>query len=53
MEHFPSTTTNTRIIVFGGDPKLVRAISDAIAKEAFHNVAFYGGTYAELNNATK
>ena len=49
----PINDHNTRIIVFGDDPKLVRAISDAIAKEAFHNVAFYGGTYAELNNATK
>jgi rhodanese-related sulfurtransferase len=49
----PINDHNTRIIVFGDDPKLVRAISEAIANEAFHNVAFYAGTYAELSNATK
>ena len=49
----PINDHNTRIIVFGDDPKLVRAISDAIAKEAFHNVAFYAGTYAEFSNATR
>jgi len=49
----PINDHNTRIIVFGDDPKQVRAISDAIAKEAFHNVAFYAGTYAELSTATK
>jgi rhodanese-related sulfurtransferase len=49
----PINDHNTRIIVFGDDPQLVRAISDAMAKEAFHNVAFYPGTYAELSNATK
>ncbi|HMH01502.1 MAG TPA: rhodanese-like domain-containing protein [Terriglobales bacterium] len=49
----PIDDHNTRIIVFGDDPKLVRAISDAVAREAFHNVAFYAGTYAELSNASK
>lgn len=49
----PINDHNARIIVFGDDPQLTRAISDSIAKEAFHNVAFYAGTYAELSNATK
>ena len=49
----PINDHNTRIVVFGDDPKLVRAISDAIAKEAFHNVAFYAGTYAEFSHATR
>jgi rhodanese-related sulfurtransferase len=49
----PVNDHNTRIIVFGDDPQSVQAISDAIAKEAFHNVAFFAGTYAELSNATK
>jgi rhodanese-related sulfurtransferase len=49
----PINDHNTRIIVFGDDAQLVRAISDAIAKEAFHNVAFFAGTYADLSNATK
>jgi rhodanese-related sulfurtransferase len=49
----PINDHNTRIIVFGDDAQLVRAIGDAIAKEAFHNVAFFAGTYADLSNATK
>jgi rhodanese-related sulfurtransferase len=50
---FPINDHNTRTIVFGDDAPLVRAIGDAIAKEAFHNVAFFAGTYADLSNATK
>ena len=49
----PNNDHNTRIVVFGNDLKLVRAISDAITKEAFHNVAYFAGTYAELTDATK
>ena len=49
----PINDHNTRIIVFGDDAQLVWAIGDAIAKEAFHNVAFFAGTYADLSNAAK
>jgi rhodanese-related sulfurtransferase len=49
----PINDHNTRIILFGEDVQLVRAIGDAIAKEAFHNVAFFAGSYADLSNATK
>jgi len=49
----PNNDHNTRIVVFGNDLKLVRAISDAITKEAFHNVAYFAGTYAEVTDATK
>jgi rhodanese-related sulfurtransferase len=49
----PINDHNTRIIVFGADPQAVRAIGEALTKEAFHNVAFFGGTYAELISATK
>ncbi len=39
---------NTRIIVFGRDGAQARTVTEAIAKEAFHNVAFFGGTFTEL-----
>jgi rhodanese-related sulfurtransferase len=44
----PANDHNTRIIVFGDNPQLVRAVADAVAREAFHNVSFYSGSYAEL-----
>jgi len=36
----PMEDHNTRIIVFGSNPKDARAVADAIANEAFHNVSF-------------
>jgi superfamily II DNA or RNA helicase len=39
---------NTRIIVFGRDAEQARAVAEAIAREAFHNVSFFSGSYAEL-----
>ncbi len=47
----PVEDHNTRVIVFGDDPELVRAVADSLAKEAFHNVAYFAGTYAELTKA--
>src|SRR6266404_4626760 len=44
----PMTDHNTRIIVFGGSSEDVRFVTDAIAHEAFHNVAFYEGGVAAL-----
>jgi rhodanese-related sulfurtransferase len=49
----PVEDHNTRIIVFGDDLQDVRAIAEAIAKEAFDNVAFFAGKYTELAAATK
>ncbi len=49
----PIEDHNTRIIVFGDDPQTVRSIADSLAKEAFHNVSFFAGTYAELAKAVK
>jgi rhodanese-related sulfurtransferase len=43
MEHH-----NTRIIVFGKDGAHARAVTEAIAKEAFHNVSYFGGSFDEL-----
>ena len=34
---------NTRIIVFGRDAQQARAVAEAIAREAFHNVSYFEG----------
>jgi len=44
----PMEDHNTRIIVFGRDGAQARAVTEAIAKEAFHNVSYYGGSIDEL-----
>ena len=49
----PVEDHNTRIIVFGDDLQDVHAIADAIAKEAFDNVVFFAGKYAEIAAAIK
>jgi len=48
----PVEDHNTRIIVFGDDLQDIQAIAEAIAKEAFDNVAFFAGKYDELAAAT-
>ena len=45
----PMEDHNTRIIVFGRDGIQARALTEAIAKEAFHNVSYFGGSFAELS----
>ena len=37
--------------VFGRDGAQARTVAEAMAKEAFHNVAFFGGTYGDLTSA--
>jgi rhodanese-related sulfurtransferase len=49
----PINDHNTRIIVFGDNQQDVEAVADSIAKEAFHNVAFFAGTTSELVAASK
>lgn len=49
----PMEDHNTRIIVFGRDGAQARAVAEAIAKEAFHNVAYFGGTFDALKLAVK
>jgi rhodanese-related sulfurtransferase len=44
----PMEDHNTRIIVFGADAAQARAVTDALAKNAFHNVAYYPGTLDDL-----
>ena len=49
----PMEDHNTRIIVFGRDADQARAVASAIAREAFHNVAYFPGTYDTLVSALK
>lgn len=49
----PMEDHNTRIIVFGTDSAQARAVAEAIAKEAFHNVTYFVGTYATLRSVIK
>jgi hypothetical protein len=43
-----NTDHNARINAFGGTAEDNRSVADAIAREAFHNVAFYEGDFAAL-----
>jgi rhodanese-related sulfurtransferase len=49
----PMEDHNTRVIVFGRDGAQARAVAEAIIVEAFHNVAFYGGTFESLRPQVK
>jgi rhodanese-related sulfurtransferase len=44
----PMEDHNTRVIVFGRDGEQAKAVAEAIAQEAFHNVAYFGGTFEAL-----
>jgi rhodanese-related sulfurtransferase len=44
----PMDDHNTRIIVFGRDAEQARFVAEAVAHQAFDNVAFYGGTFDNL-----
>jgi rhodanese-related sulfurtransferase len=44
----PMEDHNTRIVVFGADAAQARAVTESIAKNAFHNVAYYPGTLDDL-----
>jgi rhodanese-related sulfurtransferase len=49
----PMEDHNTRVIVFGRDGTQARAVAEAITREAFHNVAFYGGTFESLSERVR
>jgi len=36
---------NTRIIVFGQNGDQARGVAEALAREAFHNVTYFAGSY--------
>lgn len=44
----PMEDHNTRIVVFGRDGEQARAVAEAIAGEAFHNVAYFDGDWTAL-----
>ena len=47
----PMDDHNTRIIVFGSNAKDARAVADAIAGEAFHNVSFVAEPIEQVQRA--
>jgi len=44
----PMEDHNTRIIVFGRDGAQARAVAEAVAQAAFHNVSFFAGSFDSL-----
>jgi hypothetical protein len=44
----PMEDHNTRIIVFGREGVQAQAVTEAIAQEAVHNVAYFGDTIETL-----
>ena len=47
----PMEDHNTRLIVFGRDAAEARYVAEALAREAFHNVAYFRGTFDEIRGA--
>ena len=43
----PMDDHNTRIVVFGGEPATARYVAEALAREAFANVSYFGGTFQQ------
>jgi rhodanese-related sulfurtransferase len=44
----PYTDKGTRIVVFADSPEKARKVAEGIARRAFWNSSYYGGTYEEL-----
>jgi hypothetical protein len=44
----PMTDHNTRIFVVADDGDEAREVGEAIVRDAFHNVSFFGGSIADL-----
>lgn len=49
----PMEDHNTRIVVFGRDGTQARLVAEAVVNEAFHNVAFFDGTFATIKAAAR
>lgn len=49
----PMEDHNTRVIVFGADGRDARAVAEAIAGEAFHNVSFVAEPYEQVAAALR
>lgn len=52
-KRLPMLDHNTRIIVFGRDGAQAQAVAAAVVKEAFHNVAFFGGSFDQVKSIVK
>ena len=46
----PMEDHNTRVIVFGRDAQQARAVAEAIAQEAFHNVSYVEGGFSAVRD---
>ena len=44
----PMEDHNTRIVVFGRDAQQARAVAEAIAQEAFHNVSYFEAGFSAI-----
>lgn len=49
----PMEDHNTRIIVVGQDVAAARYVAEALAREAFHNVSYFAGTFKEAQAGMK
>ncbi len=49
----PMEDHNTRIVVFGRDGVQARGLAEALAREAFHNVAYFPGPFEALRRAVR
>ena len=47
----PMEDHNTRIVVVGRDPQDARYVAEALAREAFHNVSYFPGTFEAARTA--
>ncbi len=47
----PMYDHNTRIIVFGRDGAQAKGVAEALAREAFQNVSYFGGTVEKVRKA--
>ena len=47
----PMDDHNTRIIVFGRDGRQAHAVAAAVAREAFHNVTYFDGSFEGIRAA--
>ena len=47
----PMDDQNTRVIVFGNDAADARFVAEALTREAFHNVAYFRGSFDEARSA--
>jgi rhodanese-related sulfurtransferase len=49
----PMEDHNTRIVVFGRDAQQARAVAEAIAQEAFHNVSYFEDGFRAIQDLVK